>query len=254
MRQAGREHARKDVDTRCRTRRIPRYSSAINIRQFQSLKMQRAMPCESSLEFDHLFYLERDTTVAQYQVQPVTFSYLHRSRMRSYTPDVLIVRRDGSLLLREIKPQKRLENSELQETLQAIRAACLERGIGFEVVTDRHIRCQPLLATLRTLYRHAGKKVARATGDTFLSAVGENGSVALGEAYEICDRLQITRSTPLSLMFHGQLQWPDDQPLSKDLKLDVTQDAASRLTTSAESHDVWLIRPKRTSVRTSASA
>ncbi|MBA1147837.1 TnsA endonuclease N-terminal domain-containing protein [Ectothiorhodospiraceae bacterium WFHF3C12] len=210
---------------RYRTRRIPRYSAAINVYQFQSLKMQRSMACESSLEFDHLFYLERDKTVAQYQVQPVTVSYLHRGRMRSYTPDVLIVREDGSLLLREVKPHKKLENCELKEKLLAVRAACLDRGVGFEVVTDEHIRCQPLLATLRTLYRHAGKKDSRATGGTFLCAVGENGSVTLGEAYELCDRLEISRSTPLALMFHGQLQWLHDKPLSKDLKLDVTQEA-----------------------------
>lgn len=223
--QSGGDGARQDLGTRYRTRRIPRYSAAINVYQFQSLKMQRSMACESSLEFDHLFYLERDRAVARYQVQPVTVSYLHRGRMRSYTPDVLIVRRDGSLLLREVKPCKKLEKTELQEKLLAIRAACLERGVGFEVVTDRHIRCQPLLATLRTLYRHAGAKVTPSTSATFLSAVGEKGSVTLGEAYELCDRLGVTQSTPLHLMFHGQLQWLHDQPLSKDLMLDVTQEA-----------------------------
>ena len=115
-----------------------------------SLKQQRMVGSESSLERDFYILLDFDLDIATYEEQPVRIEYCDADgRERTYTPDVLITYLDdfstskGRLpLLCEVKYREdlRLNWKDIKPKIRAGRAYAHERGWRFKIITECEVR------------------------------------------------------------------------------------------------------------------
>lgn len=96
----------------------------------------------------YMLYLDADVNVTSYSYESVCIPYvsnLKSGRQRKYYPDFLVHRADGSRILVEIKPKKRLDQATVKKKLAAARAWCSEHGVLLEIVTEDSLRLLKLL-------------------------------------------------------------------------------------------------------------
>lgn len=123
-------------------------------KEFTSSVMGRDMFAFSSLEFDALRALELEPTVDAYIEQPLDLRYAFGGGRRSYRPDILCLR-DGGLEFIEVKFEA--DARLLEPKWRAIGTALASVGLGFRVVTEKHLRRAPFHRNVRTVFlaRHA---------------------------------------------------------------------------------------------------
>lgn len=147
---------------------------------FPSLTTGLSMPYESGLERDFLRLCDFDPSIRDFRSQPFRLRYWMEDRERSYTPDMLI----GANRLIEVKPESRTRKPEFRAWVTAVRAACVQMGYEFEVVTDAEIRRQPRLDNVVLLRRY---HYASLSVDAELSVsawVREKPGITFGELLE----------------------------------------------------------------------
>jgi hypothetical protein len=87
-----------------------------------------------------------DPDVVDFRAQPETFVWRENGREHRYTPDLRVIRANGAILYREVKPtERRDQNPTLDGRLPAINTQCAARRATFEFWTEAEIRCQPRL-------------------------------------------------------------------------------------------------------------
>jgi hypothetical protein len=143
-----------------------------------SLKLNRLVAYESTLERDLFTLLEFDPNVIWYEEQPMTIAYsLTNGRRSRYTPDALVEFRGHPItdkpfspLLIEVKPRKELsiDVEKLRPRMRAGRRHAQSNGWRFRVLTEREIRVQPLLPNARFLL---GFRTAAVTDTSCIAAV-----------------------------------------------------------------------------------
>ncbi len=98
---------------------------------------------ESCLERDFYIELNHAPSVKKFQHQPITIAYKDsKGKNRTYTPDVDVVYMKGMHGLYEIKYEDEIINpsEENKEKWDAAEKWAKQRGIEFEVLTEKHIR------------------------------------------------------------------------------------------------------------------
>lgn len=122
-----------------------------------STKGHDPVPFESSLERDCAFQLIYDCRIKFVQSQPLTITFPKSdARNKSYTPDYLVeYEQAGELqkVLIEVKPIKKWKADEekLSERYAYAARWAREKGVGFRLLTDEHIR-STRLKNVRTLW------------------------------------------------------------------------------------------------------
>lgn len=122
---------------------------------FASYKNKSQIAFESVLERDFYMMLEFDNNVMSYEEQPVRIQYEYLDgKKRRYTPDTLVLYKDKSERLFEVKYENELKNNpELKEKLKLLSRHIKEKySIDFEVFTDEFIDKQ-LLLNYKFLYK-----------------------------------------------------------------------------------------------------
>ena len=204
--------------TRYRRRRIPWRHPLRSIYRFQSRLNQSTEFCESRLEFSHLFWLEWVGGIQRYCTQPVTLEVRVGRRIRHYSADVLMLLPDGHLVFREIKHSRQLRKPEVRDFLEAVRAACHARGIGFEIVTEAEIDQTPLGA-LRILYNYVHDAPPDRIFDAFAEGYEPGAQTTLGDAFQRCQAIGRPKSDVAYWMFFNQIGWCGDDRLHADMPL-----------------------------------
>jgi len=126
-------------------RKIPKnYRSVTGT--FPSLKNNRSISFESTLERDFYLSLEFDNSVASYEEQPLTINGNINGCSVSYTPDCLAQHIDDSQTLFEVKYTTDLEKDaeELAPRFDLAKRYVREHDIAFCIVTELDIRCVKL--------------------------------------------------------------------------------------------------------------
>jgi hypothetical protein len=95
---------------------------------FWSAKAGRLLPFESRLEFAHLLIEDSDSDVVWMLTQPLRLHWRASGRARSYVPDALVRRRDGSMLLLAVTTHSRLTDPEVATRIAAGRMAARRLG------------------------------------------------------------------------------------------------------------------------------
>lgn len=132
------------------------------IGRFSSLKMNRMIWFESTIERDFIYLLEYDAEVLRFEEQPTTIEYRVGKKTRKYTPDFKVDTKTGTLLV-ECKPESKADHPDYQARFTAAADWCADRKWGFEVVTEQDIRTGHRLSNVRTLFYHARRSVSLET-------------------------------------------------------------------------------------------
>lgn len=102
---------------------------------------------------DALLANEFDNDVLDYSTQ-VYMEYPRESKKHRYTADKRVIRRGRVSNLNEVKPQKELVKSAIQEKFKYIQAACLAHGEPLKFITDQDVYRDDLNKNYRLLYRY----------------------------------------------------------------------------------------------------
>lgn len=135
-------------------RRVTHHGGNV-IGRFPSLKMQRMVSFESTIERDYAYVLDFEPEVTSFSEQPLTLEYVAANQVRRYTPDFEVVRTNQRHGLVECKPQQLIHTDDNQRKFAAAQAWCAERGWQFEVVTDTQLRTGYRLQNIQFLTYHA---------------------------------------------------------------------------------------------------
>lgn len=133
-----------------------------------SLKLNRMVHWESTLERDAILHFEYHPLVLSYQEQPsIEIYYDKEGEQHRYFPDFRLTFRDGEDMYVEVKPLRFLITKVVQDKLQAVAKRFEEQGRRFRVMTEDDIRRQPLLANLQKL-RSSSKRATQKMPDAQL--------------------------------------------------------------------------------------
>lgn len=107
-----------------------------------SEKSEDKVGFESTLERDFYRLLEFDNNVRRYDVQPVTFNYCFKGKVRKYTPDVLVDYADQITILFEVKYRQDLKDNwlEYRPKFKAAIGYAKRNGMRFKLISEYEIR------------------------------------------------------------------------------------------------------------------
>lgn len=205
-----------------RARTIVRPTGGIVRGKFPSRKNGRMVHHEGLLELDAIYLFETSPLVGAYREQPDQITYPDGDRMRRYTPDFALDRRDGTTVFVEIKPMRSLQSQEVAHKLDQIRIRMERHGQPFVVLTDAELRQQPRLDNLRTIYHRAPRLAP--TRWAMQRALDKLAPLLPCRWTDAADRLRDDPTDIASLLLAGLLRCPLDQALAPESELKLAQD------------------------------
>lgn len=93
-------------------------------------------------------YLDESEEVVSYLYEGLKIPYLSNKRtgkLRTYNPDFVVTYVDGTVVVVEIKPSKRLLNAKVVKKHLAATDYCKAHGMAFIVVTEKELKSLGLL-------------------------------------------------------------------------------------------------------------
>jgi len=117
---------------------------------FASKKNNSSVACETLLEADFCFHLERWPAVSTYCSQPFCLELIAEDF--SYTPDFLALRSDGTPIIFEVKSASGAQCSSWKRRQSVLEHEFGIRHIAYEVIGETDIRSGVKLDNLRYLY------------------------------------------------------------------------------------------------------
>lgn len=111
------------------------------------------MKCEpftyrSSWELQYALWLDAQNDVVSYRYEPYSIPYVSNKRSgreRKYWPDFEVTMSDGSRVLVEIKPKRKVSQTINVKKFMAATLACVTLGITFKVITEVDLKGLGLL-------------------------------------------------------------------------------------------------------------
>ncbi|MDO9714346.1 hypothetical protein, partial [Paracraurococcus lichenis] len=151
------------------------------------------------LEFDALRVLELDGSVDDYIEQPLLLRYEMDGKLRFAKPDILLLR-GGKLFCCEVKFEDDARQAESKWL--AIGRALSSLGLGYSVLTERHIRRGPLFQNVKTVFARRHCRPSRTAALNALTAVRAAGALTITD---LGSRFGITFDEACFLLRYGLL-------------------------------------------------
>lgn len=185
-------------------RRIVTRSHSGIVGEFPSTKVGgMALPYESQLEWFSFALKETDPRVRIYHPQPITLALDLPVAKKRYTADVLVEYWDGRVVLEEVKPERFLNKPEVQERHALAAAAALERGWGFQEVTEAHLKREPRLANAKLLIAYAREPLPEMMVLAAAEFIADVGQSTLAELQVALRPITATPSQLYALALRG---------------------------------------------------
>ncbi len=141
--------------------RKPRNHGGNIIGMFPSLKMQRPVRYESTIERDLCYLLEFDEHVTSYHEQPFTIEHTAGDgKAHHYTPDFQVHRKNGPGDLVECKPAALQDDQHTRQQIAIGQAWADANDYTFCLVTDTELRTGHTLDKIKVLWRYCRMPVA----------------------------------------------------------------------------------------------
>lgn len=176
---------------------------------FPSRKMGRMIAWESLLERDAILRFEFSAGVIRYEEQPANIYYEHEGKTRHYIPDFELILKDGVIMHIEVKPHKKLVQSDNKSKYAAITKHYADIGVAFRILTEREIRVEPSISNLQRLARHIPRDENKCL-DTYVESLALLPAQTLGGAVVVCgDELPVYQ-----LLAAGHYSFDLNEPLS----------------------------------------
>jgi len=156
---AGRERILELVyptEGRLRSRKVVTRSRARATGKYPSWKMERMVQWESHNELNAFRLLDATPEVLSYHEQPLAIRYVIAGEEHIHYPDIL-VERDGSRELWEIKPAAEAIRERIVERTRLLQAALPNFGFAYRMVVAEDLAAQPRMANVLALLKHGRK-------------------------------------------------------------------------------------------------
>jgi len=169
-----------------------------NIFKFASVKVNEAIMCESSIEFDACFHHEYNDEIKCFGTQPEGFYYHFEGKRLPYTPDTLIQYSNGTSVFHEYKPLSKTSSPLFRAKFLAKKQASRDLGRELILVTDKQIRVNPILNNLKLLHRYSGICGVNELQQNLLGLIQQSGRVKL---HDIANSSGLTLGEARSFVF-----------------------------------------------------
>lgn len=173
------------------------------IGSYPSIKVERMIAFESTIERDLLYLLDFEASVASYSEQPFVITYLDNGKKHTYTPDFAVTFTDGNHSLIECKPEELVGSAQNQPKFSAGRAWCHEHSWEYKVVTDEMLRSGYRLRNIKFLAQHARHSIPPTLKNRIVHSLGsDDGFAPIQEIADAnLDGASVTRPMVLAALF-----------------------------------------------------
>ena len=173
---------------------------------FFSLKTGRAQPWESHNERRGLEFAEIDPAVRCFCAQPFVMNWRESGKPRSYTPDRLEWRTDGSFRVVEVKHRREdLEAPELNARLEAVAIGVRAWGAEFAIEFGQELKEHPSHSFVQSVLYFRRTEIAHSDWMILDELTGRNGCFEYGGFEAAYSTPQIAFAKFASLLVRGQL-------------------------------------------------
>ena len=188
-------------------------------KRFNSLSSGATLYAASSLEFDVFRDLELDPDAVWFIEQPLELAYDHNCRLRTCRPDVLVIRCDRIECI-EVKYEEVACLPEQEEKWGAIGTACRSLGIGYRVLTERHVRRRPRFENVRDVFTRRHVRIDPAKEATGLAWLRRATAVTLADLEQATgisfnEALAMARQRSIALDLDSSLLGPTTSVYAK---------------------------------------
>ena len=129
---------------RRRRKRKGHYHTGVHV----STKTGQHCKYRSGWELKYMVWLDTHAAVKSYEYEGMKIPYLSNVRtgkLRNYMPDFLVTFTDGSRILVEIKPSRRVKQDNIQKKLKAAEGWCRDNSVTLQVITEVELKVLGLL-------------------------------------------------------------------------------------------------------------
>lgn len=202
------------------------------IGQFPSLKVQRNVWYESTIERDYIYLLEFDRDVIRYKEQPFRLKYTYEGKSRTYVPDFFVQRRNKFQIV-ENKPEGKANTpvNKLRYTL--LKSIFREQDYEFIVVTDLQIRTEPLLENVKIFWRYARTRIHPLHQIRCQEYLSERHEVSIQELADSLSPQGVTLQIVYALLHWGVLSIDLHHPVNPDATVRFSSNNATTQSTNA---------------------
>lgn len=173
---------------------------------FFSLKSGRPQPWESHNERRGLEFAEVDPAVRRFCAQPFVMNWRESGKPRSYTPDRLEWRADGSSRVVEVKHQREdIEDPELNARLEAIAIGVRAWGAEFAIEFGQDLKEHPSHSFVQSVLYFRRTEIAHADWMILDELAGRNGCFHYGGFEAAYSTPEIAFAKFASLLVRGEL-------------------------------------------------
>ena len=151
-------HIEPPPDGGLRVRNLIHRGAVRPVFKVPSLKLQRAVQCESLLEVDLAMLLDASPFVSNYREQPVTFHLVIGGKRRWHVPDFQ-VEQAGRRIYVEVKFKRDVDEYVLARTA-LLQHQVEQEGHSYLLLTEEDIRKQSWVANARKVLRRACHTIA----------------------------------------------------------------------------------------------
>ncbi|HEV2864651.1 MAG TPA: TnsA endonuclease N-terminal domain-containing protein [Pyrinomonadaceae bacterium] len=194
-----------------------------NIGKTPSLKAGRPVWWESLLERDLVHLLEIDPDVVTYSEQPFRVLYSFEGKIRRYTPDFLVERKNKWQVV-EVKSKEKASSEafrlfrlstepEILKHARKFMADDDKRVCEFVVATEDKIRVQPRLENVKILRGYARTPFLPGQAVLCRKFLRENEGASIADLVATLSDKGVTLPVVYSLIYHGTLAIDFNSPL-----------------------------------------
>lgn len=215
------------VDTRLSSVAASTLSKARPVREFRSYRGRKHysgwywssttgghVVYESLLELRRIMVADFDPQVSWLVAQPFQLSVEIDGSVRRHVPDLLLLHRDKTVTVSDVKPANRIENPVVQSTFAWTSQAVSEKGWDFEVWSgDDSVR----LENIRFLagYRRPAVIRQELVPDVVAASVEQDSLGGIELALEESAPVELVRPVVLHLIWTGVLSTDLTRPLGR---------------------------------------
>lgn len=102
----------------------------------------------SGWELSYMQHMDADPLVLSYLYEGVKIPYVSNrktGKLRGYLPDFLVTRVDGTRIMIEVKPSRKVAHATVKKKLEAAALWCGVHGVVLQVITERELKGLGLL-------------------------------------------------------------------------------------------------------------
>lgn len=197
-------------------RNIPRYGAQKNIGKFSSVKTGRVAWYESLNERDYMYLLDFDPAVRYWHEQPLRIRFTLGGKTHWYTPDLEVHRASRKQIV-EVKAKDQVDSGKWDLLFRTATSICKEEEYEYVVVTDKMIRQEPRLESVKKLWKYARVPVYSQhqilCSEFFQKRQVEQ--IELGDLFQFCKAKSVPERCLYALLFWGILDFDLTQPLNR---------------------------------------